>query len=486
MAFALCAAYALGHALLTGDHWFGGLSFPPRFLTPVIPAAALCAAPIAEKALRKSRSPLALICLILIAYGLWIQFSAASLGFKHYGESLPPQSGELAEWAPGLTQPRYFRWVVLPRRWEDLGLDFLWIRGDAPWWGISFALYALVSALLLWRILRLPSRRSRHLVPAFALLLIPLTLLNLRSMYFRDPTTRSANMAFHAALETLAADAEADDILLLPHDLYSEALLNHYDAAAPRPIVLSRALAEAPSDKQPAQLVSENPYAWFEVSAYRKLHHLAGGRDRLFLLANTDAFMPWSFRPTERYLALHYYPLGEQVLTHGDDRLRLLEYSVKHAAPAPMTLHFGENAANLVFGDSIRLLAFNLPGGTQYAAGDSLELSLLWQADASPEHDYTVAWFVAESKTQQPRVQGRDSAPQGGFAATSSWKPGLPVWDNRALRLPKDIVAGEYQIWLVLYRYAAAQGGIQRLPVRGVELTGDGTIGILPFTITLQ
>ena len=485
MAFTLCSAYALGHALFTGDHWFGGLSFPPRFLTPVIPALALCAAPIAEKALRGPRSKLALLCLALIAYGAWIQFSAVSLSFRHYGESLPPESDALAEWEPGLTQPRYFRWFVTPSRWADLGFDFLWTRSKVPLRALSFAALALAQYALLLRLATLPSTRWRHLAAIASLLLIPLTLMNLRGVYYSDPATRAGNLAMHAALDTVARGAKANDILLLPHDLYAEALLNHYDAATPRPIVLKRALAEAASEKQPAQLVSDNPYDWFEIATYRALHHVASHRDRLFLLANTDAFSTWSYRPTERYLALHHYPMGETVFSAGDDRLRLLEISTRHAAPEPTTLFFGEHETDLAFGEDIHLHAYSLPGGENYRPGEALELSLLWRTQAPIAFDYTLAWFVAAVDAGQPRVQGHDSAPQAGFANTSTWRVGRPVWDNRALRLPEDMEAGEYRIWLALYRYDAALGGIQRLPVNGAEVLGDGTIGLLPPIIRI-
>ena len=75
----LTAAYALAHALTTGAHWFGGLSWPPRFLFPVIPVAMLATAPIAEKIVLERNRRLTLVWVVLLAYGIWIQFSAVSL-----------------------------------------------------------------------------------------------------------------------------------------------------------------------------------------------------------------------------------------------------------------------------------------------------------------------------------------------------------------------------------------------------------------------
>ncbi len=481
----LCVGYALGHALPSGAHWFGGLSWPPRFLTPIVPALMLAVAPIVESMAQRRRKWLSLFFAALLVYGVWIQFSGVSLSLSHYGDSLPAESSGLSEWEPGLTQPRYFRWVVLPQRWADLGLDFLWIRAAAPWWAVSFALYGLLLALLLAALLARRRKALQILSPLIALLIVPLTYINLQSVYQRDMVTRSQMPALHDVLKTLSAEARSSDVLLLPNNLYGGFMLNHIDANELRVIVLPAALAEAPSEKQAAELVSSNPNDWFDLSSARALRHLTSKQDRLFMLANTNAFMDWSFRPYERYLALHAYPMRELKLNHADGTVRLLEFSTKHQAPNPLSLYFGETSTDFVFGDAIRLHAYTLPGGLVYRAGESLELSLLWQTDRNLDQDYIVAWFIADANSKQIVVQGQDSAPQAGFAATSTWQPQVPVWDNRALRLPESTPAGSYQIWVLIYRHDA-ESGISRLRVKGANVIEDDTVAVLPLEINIE
>ena len=122
----LIAGYTAGHAMLTGAHWFGGLSWPPRFLLPCIPILMLATAPVARAMLQRRQRRLRLVWAALLVYGVWIQFTGASLSLSRYSESLPPEAHGLSEWQASLTQPRYFRWVVLPQRWLDLGFEFLW------------------------------------------------------------------------------------------------------------------------------------------------------------------------------------------------------------------------------------------------------------------------------------------------------------------------------------------------------------------------
>lgn len=477
--------YTVGHALVTGTDWFGGQSWPPRFLVPIVPVLMIATAPVMERMFQKKRF-LAILWLILLGYGVWIQFSGVSLMWYQYENSLPSESGGLTEWEPGLTQLEYFRWVILPQRWSDLGLDFLWTRTDEVGWGIQFSILTIASiAILLWIVSHNKSR-LRFFAPILILLWSVLVITNFRAVYARDPVVQSHKPALHDALDYVTQQAEPDDILILPNNSYERFILNHLDKASPRPIILQPELAEPASERQPALVVSDNPNTWLPLSSLRVVHHIASHRDGFWYLANTSPFMTWSFRPFERYMALYYYPLQEIELAHPDETVRLLEYSTQNPAPNPFSTLFPDYNSDLRYGENIQLVGFHIPNGVQYEAGQAVELSLLWQADAPVEFDYTVAWFVADAETGQVLVQGQDSMPQAGFEPTSQWQANVPVWDNRALRLPDDLSVGEYVIWMLMYRYNPETNTIERLPVTGQNVINGENIGILPITLLVN
>ncbi len=482
----LVACYAIGHALSTGPYWFGGLSWPPRFLLPVLPALMLATAPLAEKILRPGHRVLRVFWVLLFAYGAWIQFNGVAVSWEHFGSTLPPEAQGLSEWLPSMMRPEYFRWVVLPQRWSDLGFDFLWTRSNLPFWGISFAVFACVISAIIIRLLKRRQSRWRFSSPLLATICLSLIYLNLALVYYKDPQTHSQQRALHEMLAYFETAARADDILLLPGNDYGDFILNHLDQAAPRPIVLPRPLAQAASDKQSAKIVSNNSNSWFDVQTVRVIQHLASHHDRIWVLENTSPFMLWSFRPLERYLALHAYPVQEVRLTEPSDIVRLLEYSVRSQVPNPMSLYHGDVATDLRYGENIALLSFVLPNKGHYRPGEVVEFSLLWQTEISLEQSYTVATFVVDTDSGQPIAQGFDSGPQSGFAPTTDWKPAAPIWDNRAVRLPVDARPGDYHLWIVLYYIDSNTGDIVRLPVRGSEVTGDGTIGVLPLTLQIE
>lgn len=478
--------YTVGHAVTTGPEWFGGQSWPPRFLTPVIPVLMIGVAPVLQHIVEHRKKLLGLLWIGLLIYGIWIQFSAVSLMWYQYEDSLPPESAGLTEWEPGLINPQYFRWVVLPTRWQDLGFDFLWVRANYANWGIQFGIYALVLfAGMAWTLHRKKSKLV-WISPLLVVLGGTLVLTNLWAVYFKDPVTQSQKESLHEVLDIVTQQAEADDILILPNNTYERFFLNHLDADKPRPIILPPQPAEPASQQQPAEVASNNPNDWLTLSTIRVIHHVALKNDHFWYLANTSPFMQWSFRPFERYMAMYYYPLREVELQTPDDTVRLLEYSVRRQAPNPFLTFSGDYASDLQYGDNIRLTGFYLPNGVRYAGGETIELSLLWQSDAQLEYDYTVAWLIASAETGQFVAQGQDAMPQAGFAPTTRWMPNSPVWDNRAIRLPQNLDSGEYVIWVLLYRYNPDTASIDRLPVSGEATTDNGTIGVLPVTLVIN
>jgi hypothetical protein len=184
-------------------------------------------------------------------------------------------------------------------------------------------------------------------------------------------------------------------------------------------------------------------------------------------------------RPVERFMAAHFYPIREIVT---DPHVRLIEYSTL-PAPDLFTFRGPEHTIDLVYGESLHLLGYDLPLGTQYQPGDLLPISLYWMADAPLAEDYTVAWFLRTSEGAEV-AQGWDTAPGGGFAETSGWQVNAPVWDHRAMYLPEDLAAGEYRLWVVVYR-VDLDGNVHNLPVSGHETVED-FIGVLPAVITIE
>jgi hypothetical protein len=470
-AVTLILIFAVVYALRQGPDWFGGLSWPPRFLLPVLPFALICAFPAIERLTQRPiprvlAAAFALLCL----YSLWIQLSGVSLWWADYSAALPPESGGVAGWDGGLNVVRYLRWVVTPSLWSTTPLDFAWVRVNAPIWPFAFALLAFLCGFLLWR--QVIERR---------ILLLPIVFLliagaGLRAIY-HDGLYQSFNTRLFDMLPILSEQSQSGDVVLLSDLTYRNFFLNYGKLAYPRIVSLPFHPGEQPSPEQPPEIVAANPDVLIHQTSGPLINALAETRDHLWVLASSGPFMPWSVRPVERFMASHYYPMGE--VETGPD-VRLIEYGLQ-SAPDPYAFREPENLSDLIYGESLRLVGYDLPSSTDYAPGAILPVSLYWQAVEPLGQDLVVALFLRDA-SGAPIAQGRDSEPGGGFEHTSTWLPGVPVWDNRALRLPDDVPPGVYRLWVVVYQNAG--GNIVNLPAVGNEII-DGYIGVLPTAINI-
>jgi hypothetical protein len=149
-------------------------------------------------------------------------------------------------------------------------------------------------------------------------------------------------------------------------------------------------------------------------------------------------------------------------------------------APPPTAEEWPAHAVGATFGDSLRLVGYDVPGGTIRSPGDILPVSLLWAASAPVPQDYTVALFVMSP--DGTLVAQRDSYPVNAFDPTQNWRPGSLHRDNHGLQLPADLSPGDYELWAAIYWWQAPD---QRLPVTGPAGEPLGDHAVLG-TITVQ
>jgi hypothetical protein len=251
----IVTAFAIGHGVLRGQHWFGGLSWPPRFLVPVVPFLIIGLLPILDKIVRRTASVrLMVITVALVIYSLWIQFTGVSLWWGEYAGALPPESGQVLEWPNGLNQIQYLRWVVIPGLWSNLPLDFAWIRNGLPAWPVAFGLLAIVSAAILWKLLH-TDNHGRWPQQTRIMVLLPVAWLvmvwgGLRAIY-TDPLYLGANGSLHAILPIIQAETRSDDVVLLNSNIhdpsYERFFINYSNVRTARIITLPPSLASSPA-----------------------------------------------------------------------------------------------------------------------------------------------------------------------------------------------------------------------------------------------
>jgi len=95
--------------------------------------------------------------------------------------------------------------------------------------------------------------------------------------------------------------------------------------------------------------------------------------------------------------------------------------------------------------------------------GDTLPVTLFWQAQARIPADYQVFVHLI-GPDGQPVAQG-DKTPLDGDWPTTAWEPGQTFRDEYRIKVPNGLAPGVYELRVGLYRLA----DFTRLPVEGAE-----------------
>ena len=467
-------AFAVGYAALNDRHWFGGLSWPPRFLIPLLPFLILGALPIIERLEKKSLWIIPFAALML--YSLWIQLSAVTLDWLIYPSLLPPEAHSLIEWSGGLNDLRYLRWVLLPSQWQTTPLDIAWTVVQAPGLMLAFAVLALAAGVALVRSL---GRKVGMAVLLLPIILIVLIGVGEHVLYASDPRYLAGDDTLHAILPILEKETTPADVVLLSSPRYEPFFMASGKLfSAGRVITLPMQPGEQPSPGQQPAVRSDNPTILLTTDTIQLIYNLAATRDRLWLLVDGGPDLPWSVRPVERFMSAHYYPI--QTIQTGPIT-RLIEYSTVSALDM-FAFREPDHPTDLTYDDHIRLIGFDLPAAVDYHPGDVLALTTAWKTDAALNGNATIGLYLRDANGNA--IAQVDAQPGAGFYPTNQWQIGVPVWDNRAIRLPSDLPPGTYQLWIKLYDFNA-DGSVHDLPVTAGDKM-DASIGILPVQIQVK
>lgn len=155
---------------------------------------------------------------------------------------------------------------------------------------------------------------------------------------------------------------------------------------------------------------------------------------------------PTALAPTAAQIevGLYRHETGERLPLRGAqaNSIRLGDLLVRaktNGAPNPLEINLE---------DQIALVGYALDR-TAARPGETLHLTLYWEALAEMDEDYTV---FAQVLGGDHRIWAqKDSWPQDGAAPTSSWQPGQVIVDRYELALAPDTPAGVYQLQVGLY-----------------------------------
>ena len=188
--------------------------------------------------------------------------------------------------------------------------------------------------------------------------------------------------------------------------------------------------------------------------------------NRYVLLLPETAFAP---NQAQLEVGLYDFATGERLLAYGPngellgDNARFHEIEILPRAEAGVP-----NPINFNFENRIALVGYDMAQRTA-APGETIHLTLYWQALADMEENYSVFTHVLG---EENRIWAqKDNWPQGGDAPTSTWKPGQTTVDEYELVINPDTPPDVYEVEIGLY--LAATGDRLRIVGQGGRLLDD-------------
>ena len=135
------------------------------------------------------------------------------------------------------------------------------------------------------------------------------------------------------------------------------------------------------------------------------------------------------------------------------DKLEILPTDRNFRPPAAPDIPLEAN-----FSGQTMLIGFDCPAACAAAPGESITLTLYWQAQAPFETEYTV--FTHLLGPNETVLINADHAPP---KSTLAWVPNEIVTDPVTLTIPPDLTSGQYTLEIGLYD--AAVPTFRRLPL---------------------
>ena len=193
-----------------------------------------------------------------------------------------------------------------------------------------------------------------------------------------------------------------------------------------------------------------NTYAAYSDWPVRPLAPSNWDQDRLYVSA-VEMYLPQQVMSNQ--VTLKIMMADDSLQVQKDSAIGLTIF-VSSGATVSVTQEVIPNPKNVIFGDQLRLLGFDLPG-TAVNPGDIVPVELFWEALEHPEGDYTIFVHVLDENgqlvTQFDRPVGGNSLP------TSVWKNNETYSDVYPVEIPDGLPDGQYDLRIGLYSWPSLE-----------------------------
>jgi len=469
----MLGVFSVGYAVFQNADWYGGLAWGPRYLLPVTPFLALLFLPVLDRLPQTARLIQA-GAVLLVTWSVGMQLLGTLIPVNDYYAFLGSENARLGlpqntinGWQAGTWELNYVPVTVLLRLIANgqTDTDLAWQVNGAGGMAIVCGALMVVTAIALLLVNSARKRQVQEGILSIALLATLLLVLALGLFAYRaDPRYGGGDPTLQAALDTLKANLQPGDAVLLNDRAYRPFFMNYYKATNPI-FLLPDAPGEVSVPGNPPQVVSSNLDALAAPIISMMLPRIALLSPRWWFVTEFIPGDATRTRATEHHLTRHYFPVREVYTTN---TLRIIEFSAQSAPPDTFPPWPAVHVTGAQFGHLFTLVGYD-PSTPAIKPGQTLTVSLLWRFDGWPAgqtpFDYSVNVSVVDANgATLPGAQAAGT-PLGTFGRTSQWQAGGYYRDNYGLAIPSDLPPGTYHVWVLWYDWRDGS----RLTVNGAD-----------------
>lgn len=488
--------FTIGYAVFQNADWYGGLAWGPRYLLPVIPFLSLLLLPVLD-GLAQVRRFAQIGAGLLIVLSVGVQLLGTLIPVNDYYAFLGAENTRLGlpqdtinGWQAGTWELNYIPATVLVRLALNgrVTTDLAWQVNGAV--GIALVCGAIIvgGVVVLWvspalkrrtktgfiqdiaagpntpRISWRGKRTTGERILSFALMASLLIVIGLGLFIYRaDPRYGGGDPSLRAGLDTLNANLQPGDAVILNDGAYRPFFMNYYKATVPI-FLLPDSWGEVSVPGKPPQVTSTNLDDLVMPITVQMLPRISLFSQRWWFVTEFIPPDTTRTRATEHFLTRHYFPVHEVFTAN---TLRVIEFSA-HSAPPDSIPPWPAARSNAQFGHLFTLVGYD-PAAPTITPGQVLTLSLMWRFDGwpagQPPFDYSVNVSLIDATGATVPGAQYSGTPLGTFGRTSQWQAGGYYRDNYGLNVPTNLAPGTYHIWVLWYDWRNGS----RLSVNGAD-----------------
>jgi hypothetical protein len=442
--------------------WWGNWGWGPRYMLPLIPIFMIGVFEVMTHQIQTRTHKILFAGVVILGVAMQVIGMATQLP-NYYTDmfflGILPELREQPQWGAYNWQWEYSPLNYHLKHFNLATMDIAWVYTQHTALIVgAISAFILINVGYVWLVFKHTLSSRNTIISIIVMSVVMVGVMAGAMVSLRDDERYTEEWHdVRQLIEQLNDRVTKDQIVFVDRQQYQLNFMNYFKAPA-----IVAILPYAPGENyngQPTIISPTNIEASIGRSTYYALNWSARTLHQIWLIASSSPFEETKTRPVERYLTEQFYPI-EEIAT--SDRARAIRYLMLDREQIDK-----RQPSDVIFDNKLQIQSFNLPLGQTFRSGDVLPITLDWSPFEKLDNDYNISVRLVASDGYV--LAQHDGLPMWTFGKMSTWEVDQIYHDNHGIQIPQGAIAGEYSIYIIVYRW---QDGA-RLPVTSIDSVNE-------------